>query len=380
VQNVHLLIGAQCSRYSARARSYLVKKGVPYVERVPTAWTFFVSIARRFGTGTIPVVIAPSGEWLVDSNLIIDRLEAERPAHPVAPSDGVQALFCALADAWGSEMWLPVDMATRWLDRGNYPWWREELGEGFFDGLPKALKNALCDLLARKFAAYVPLLGGGAPAVEAWMNRMMDALDAHLAEHPYLLGQRATRADFGLICPFFGHLARDPSSIPFLQRRPHLHAWVWRMQQPYLGAEPPPLPAAGAPLPATLAPIVRSLFADMVPFAEATLAALAPALSRARAGERLPKQTGMIEYPLGGATHRRVGVPIILWYLQRARDLLAALPAGEAERALRWLSDSGGARLLELRLPRVELIGGRTLRVLEDARSATSAPARLRAA
>ena len=29
MQNVHLLLGAQCSRYSARVRSYLIKKRIP---------------------------------------------------------------------------------------------------------------------------------------------------------------------------------------------------------------------------------------------------------------------------------------------------------------------------------------------------------------
>src|SRR5512137_688481 len=143
MQNVDLLLGAQCSRYSARVRSYLIKKGIPYVERVPTAWTYKVTIARRFGDASVPVLVTPEGEWIADSEVILDRLEARHPQEPIQPPDPVHAFFAALADVWASEFWQPVDLGTRWLGRTEYPWWYEELGEGMFLGLPKSLKNAL---------------------------------------------------------------------------------------------------------------------------------------------------------------------------------------------------------------------------------------------
>ena len=77
MQNVHLLLGAQCSRYSARVRSYLIKNGIQYVERTPSAWTFRVSIVRRFGDAALPVLITPDGEWIADSTLILDHLERQ---------------------------------------------------------------------------------------------------------------------------------------------------------------------------------------------------------------------------------------------------------------------------------------------------------------
>ncbi len=64
MQNAPLLLGAACSRYSARVRSYLIKKRIAYVERVPTLWTYNVTIARRFGDAAVPVLITPEGEWI----------------------------------------------------------------------------------------------------------------------------------------------------------------------------------------------------------------------------------------------------------------------------------------------------------------------------
>jgi glutathione S-transferase len=87
MQNVPLLLGAQCSRYSARVRSYLVKKRIAYVERVPTLWTYNVTIARHFGDAAVPVLITPEGEWIADSEIILDRLEARPPQAPILPPD-----------------------------------------------------------------------------------------------------------------------------------------------------------------------------------------------------------------------------------------------------------------------------------------------------
>lgn len=361
MQNVPLLLGAVCSRYSARVRSYLVKKRIDYVERVPTIWTYNVTIARRFGDPTVPVLITPEGEWIADSEIILDRLEARFPKEPILPPDPVHAFFTTLADIWASEFWQQVDVATRWLGRTDYPWWYEELGEGLLFGFPKSMKNALVGGVARKIQAHLPRLGATPetqPLIWRWARENMDALDAHFAEHPYLLGERATRFDFGLIVPFFGHLAREPwSRDEFLLPRPHLHAWVWRMNQPYLTPEAPPFPAVGTPLPATLQPIIRSVFDEFLPYVEGTLAELRRAEPEPVKGKRIARFLGMVSYPYAGSTHARLAVPFTLWLVQRALDLLAAMPAADAERVRQWLMNSGGTRLLEFDIPRLEIAG-----------------------
>jgi glutathione S-transferase len=361
MQNVPLLLGAFCSRYSARVRSYLIKKRIDYVERVPTAWTYQVTIARRFGDASVPVLITPEGEWIADSEIILDRLEARFPNEPILPPDPVHAFFTTLASVWASEFWQQVDVATRWLGRTQHPWWYEELGEGMAYGFPKPMQNAFAGKVARSIQAHLPRLGATAetkPLIWRWAAQNMDALDAHFAEVPYLLGQRATRFDFGLIAPFFGHLARDPwSRDEFLMSRPHLHAWVWRMNQPYLTPEAPPLPGVGTPLPATLQPIVRSVFDEFLPYVEGTLAELRRAEPKPVKGKRIERFMGMVSYPYAGSTHARLALPCTLWLVQRALDMLAAMPPADAERTRQWVRDSGGARLLELDIPRLEISG-----------------------
>ena len=361
MQNVPLLLGAQCSRYSARVRSYLIKKDIPYVERVPTAWTFQVTIARRFGDPAVPVLITPEGEWIADSETILDRLEARHPKDSIQPPDPVHAFFAALAGVWASEFWAPVDIATRWLGRTEYPWWYEELGEGMFPGFPKLMKNTVAGNVARMIQAHLPRLGittETMPLISRWARTLMDALETHFAVHPYLLGERATRFDFGLIVPFYGHLVRDPwSRNEYLMPRPNLHAWVWRMNQPYLTSEAPPLPAVGTPLPETLQPVIRSIFDEMLPYVEATLAEVQRVLPNMSRGARIPRFLGEVSYPYAGEIHRRLALSFTLWLIQRALDLLVAMPPADAERVRQWVTDSGGARLLDLDIPRLEIAG-----------------------
>ena len=361
MQNVPLLLGAQCSRYSARVRSYLIKKGIPYVERVPTAWTFKVTIARRFGDPAVPVLITPEGEWIADSETILDWLEASHPKDSIRPSDPVHAFFAALAGVWASEFWPPVDLATRWLERTAYPWWYEELGEGMLPGAPKFMKNALAGNVARTIQAHLPRLGIAVetmPLISRWARTMMDALEMHFTRRPYLLGERATRFDYGLIVPFYGHLVRDPwSRDEYLMPRPNLHAWVWRMNQPYLTSDAPPWPAVGTPLPATLQPVVRSIFGEMLPFVEGTLAEVRRVLPNLSQGARIPRFLGEVSYPYAGDVHRRQALPFTLWLIQRVLDLVARMPPADADRVRQWVKDSGGSRLLELDMPRLEVAG-----------------------
>jgi glutathione S-transferase len=360
MQNAYLLLGARCSRYSARVRSYLIKKDVQYVERVPSAWTFRVSIVRRFGDAAVPVLVTPQGQWIADSTLILDHLETRFPENPILPADPVQALFATLCDIWASEFWQPVDLYTRWSRPENYPWWREELGEGFMAGLPKFLKNAAADRMSRVLYAHLPRVGATTefgPLVMQWAERHMDVLEEHFTLHPYLLGERATRPDFGLIAPFFGHLVQDRTSRnELLMPRPQLHAWVWRMNQPYLVPGAPPLPPAGAPLPRTLQPIIRSIFDEMLPYIEATLDQMRRVVPQP-AGARIPRFLGMVSVPFGGGELRREAMAFTLWLTQRAIDLVAAMPPADAARARAWLEDCGGSRLLDLDIPRLQVAG-----------------------
>ena len=191
-----------------------------------------------------------------------------------------------------------------------------------------------------------------------WATSQMDALEAHFATHPYLLGERATRFDYGRDLPVLRASGAGPSSRrELLQPRPNLHAWVWRMNPPYLVGEAPPLPAPGSPLPGTLQPFTRSIFEEMLPYLESTLEQLHRVVPTPRAGARIPRFLGMVEVPFGDGTIRRETFAFTLWLVQRILDMIDAMQAGDVARVRQWLADCGGSRLLDLDIPRVRVAG-----------------------
>ena len=60
--------------------------------------------------------------------------------------------------------------------------------------------------------------------------RTLAALQRIFSKQPFLLGNRPTRADFGLMAPFFRHFSSDPTPRKILQQRaPAVLEWVARM-------------------------------------------------------------------------------------------------------------------------------------------------------
>ena len=68
------------------------------------------------------------------------------------------------------------------------------------------------------------------PAMESAYAELLAALEAHFRVHLYLLGGRPSIGDFGLMGPFYAHLARD--SVPAMLMRttaPQVARWTERM-------------------------------------------------------------------------------------------------------------------------------------------------------
>ena len=67
-------------------------------------------------------------------------------------------------------------------------------------------------------------------AVQKQYLRTLAALQKIFSSQPFLLGSRPTRADFGLMAPFFRHFSSDPTPRKIMQQRaPAVMEWVARM-------------------------------------------------------------------------------------------------------------------------------------------------------
>ena len=251
----------QLSWYSAKVRPYLRFKGIPFDERTPTAWEYYVVIPRHCGHAVVPIVITLDGEWLQDSSVIIERLEERHPDRPVVPATPRQRFATYLLELWADEFWLSAGVHARWSFPENYPKWRDELSSAFAPGFPAFIQRTLPLVLKRFMQQANQRLGATpeqVPHIERWMTLQLDHLDRHFATMPYLLGTRPSLADFALAGPICGHLRYDEAAKRrLLLPRAHLLAWSDRM------AAATPSPAGDFigddAIPATILPMLHSV-------------------------------------------------------------------------------------------------------------------------
>jgi glutathione S-transferase len=356
-EDVSLLYSMQLSWYSAKVRPYLRFKGIPFSERTPTAWEYYVEIPRHCGHAVVPIVITPDGEWLQDSSVIIERLEQRYPERPVVPSTPRQRFAAYLLELWADEFWLPAGVHARWSFPENYPKWRDELSSAFAPGFPALIQRSL-PLVLKRFMQQVNRRLGATPEqvpqIERWMAQQLDHLDCHFATMPHLFGTRPSLADFSLAGPICGHLRYDEAAKRrLLQPRPHLLEWSERMAS----AERRP---GGEFLrddfiPDTIRPMLDSVFGEMVPFLQATIEQVRS--MKHRHGTHLPRFSGWVRFPLAGQTFSRQGIPYTLWMAQRVQGVLADLPPSQAEDVRRWVKSLGGDGFLQLHIPRLSRVG-----------------------
>lgn len=352
----YALLAWPLSLYSGKARAYLRYKGIAHVEKPIRLWDFR-TIRRKTGAVVMPVVVTPQGEWLQDTSYIMDRLEERFPQVPVQPATPRQRIASYILEAWGDEFWLPAAMHYRWNFPENYELFEREGGLHLMPFAPRFVRNRLIARSAALMRSFLPGLGvveGQLRIIEVWTEKMCDALDAHFAQHPYLLGTRPSYGDFGLIGPLFAHLGRDPYPRRVLiAPRRHLAAWVARMQEP-------PQPQGGEflandEIPATLDTVFRSIFAEFWPQLEGILAETQRALPALKPGRGLRRSLGEIEFPMGARPYRRQATPFSLWMAQRALDAYAQLAAPGKQSVDGWLAKVGGAQAMQLQIkPRLK--------------------------
>ena len=193
----------------------------------------------------VPVVYfeGADGELVaeVDSTPIIRRLEAEYPGRSVIPDDPAIAFINYLLEDYGDE-WLTKAMF-------HYRWYYAADIDMAGSVLPHYADVTQSDermlqmkkLFSERQISRLYVVGSNdatSPVIEASYVRFMEALNAHLASLPFLMGTRPGSADFAC----FGQLTQlvqfDPTPAAIAAARfPRIHAWVSKMED-QSGLEP----------------------------------------------------------------------------------------------------------------------------------------------
>jgi glutathione S-transferase len=360
------LYGTPGSLYTAKARSWLIKNGVPFENRAAGEPRFREEIVPKIGRWIIPVLEASDGELIQDGSAIIERLEADGLARwPTFPQTPRHRLIGQIFELFGGEGMLRPAMHYRWnFDAVNQPFVGLDFAAGLAaPGADPSEGAAVFQFAAQRMRKAMNSFGvseASIPRVEAAYEAFLALFDAHLADSPYLLGGRPTIGDYGLIAPLYAHLGRDPFPADLMKRKAHrVWRWVERMNAADLDSgeygypAPDLFPEDGVP--DTLKALLRFVAEDYLPevrayvgFANAWLAErpeLEPGTSGlARSSERV---IGRVAFDWRGETIEVGVMPYRLWLLQKAQDAIGDSPELNA-----LLSETGLADLATLKTSR----------------------------
>ena len=227
------IVGAPGSPYSRKLRSVLRYRRIPYV------WVQYGSQADRDLPQTrvaiLPRLVFPDpaggpGEPAVDSTPLIRRLEVEYAGRSVIPPDPALAFLDALLEDFADEWVTKLMFHYRWAFPPDVAKAAAVLPRWNRVDLPEAEQREAGRLFAERQVGRLFVVGSNettAPVIEASYRRLLDLVDALLAEQPYLMGRRPGASDFAL----FGQLTQltgfDPTpSALALERAPRVLAWV----------------------------------------------------------------------------------------------------------------------------------------------------------
>ncbi|MEO1056056.1 MAG: glutathione S-transferase family protein [Actinomycetota bacterium] len=353
----YTLYGAPVSLYTGKARSYLRKQGIEFVEVGPGANRYLNEIVPAVGRWIIPVMETPGGEIIQDGADIIDHFE-KGPGQSlrrfeVYPDSPMLLAIAHVFELFGGEGLLRPAMHYRWnFDEDNLDFLASEFA---------LLSPPVDDVTARRYfdrssgrmrraAVNFGVTPESAPAIEAAFEEWLDLFSAHLVEHPYLLGGQPTIGDFGLIAAMWAHLYRDPKpSMLIKQRAPRVGRWVERMTtaEPYLHeyARDDQWLVDPDDLPDTLLALMRYVAIEYLPeiaahveFANEWLAAhpdiepgtngLEHAADRTLAGARGAERGGVATFEWRGQQISTGVMPYRFWLMQRLHDDLALADTG----------------------------------------------------
>lgn len=224
--------GALGSPYSLKMRAVLRYRQIPF-QWVPQGSQF--DDLPPFPL--IPAIAFPNenGEYtdaMIDSSPLIARLETMHSSRSVVPTDAVVAFLDFLLE----------DFADEWMTKQMYHfrWYYDAAIAKAGKLLPLDSNQQMSHQQWERGQQYIrerqisrrALVGSteqNKPAIEESYDRVLDLLQAHLEQSPFLFGNRPGRGDFGI----FGQLTQlvqwDPVSVDIaIDRAPRVVNWVDR--------------------------------------------------------------------------------------------------------------------------------------------------------
>ncbi|NQX94227.1 MAG: glutathione S-transferase family protein [Erythrobacter sp.] len=334
VDRVWDVYGSRISYYTGKLECWLRLHGIDY--RILPVGGNTGKLIREAGASQMPVVQMTDGRWMSDTTPILAWLDDHRGTGPsIYPDDPALRFVALLIEDYADEWLWRSAMHYRWTYRLDREYALEILYEEQVRHalkVPKFMGKRI--LKKRQLGGFVKNDGvddvSRPHADQTYLNGLA-CMEAILSQRPFLLGDRPTIADYGMMGPMFRHFGQDPTPSEIMrQKGPNVFAWVARMW----GLKPSDMEGA-------LIGAVNALLTDFLKeIAETHLAQLRQNAAAWSAGaERYALEVQGTRYASVPTSRYRV------WCLETLRAEWAALPA-EAQAGLRGARSSPEAALL----------------------------------
>lgn len=351
MSNKYILYGAPMSLYTGKIRAYLTYKQLPFKEVFSSLRVYKHVIVPNTGVRFVPVLATPAGEYLQDTAHIIDTLEQQHPERGVVPSTPKQKLVSYLFETWADE-WLVIPaMHYRW-NKDNFPFIYKEFGKVVVPYMPGFVRAFIGKKIATKFKGFVPILGitdKSIPAIEDWYeNHVLKLLNVHFGQYNYLLGNKPSLGDFGLMGPLFAHLYRDPAPSRLMRElAPNVAKWVERMNKTQL-SEGEFLDKDE--IPSSLIPILQRMFKEQWPVLVSTIAHLESWNDENPNVDIIPRTIGEHHFTIGNITAKRAISTFHQWKVQRILNCYYQFDAAEKNVIDTFLKKLGGLEYMQIHI------------------------------
>ena len=236
-QNPLRLIGATASPYTQKMIALLRYRRVPYA----VIWGEPAAVCEKLGVAPPKPVLLPTFLFeadtgvvaVCDSTPIIRRLEESYSGRSVLPGDPALAFVDYLIE----------DFADEWCTKYmfHYRWYFEADADKAGSVLPLALDTtlpadkltALKQLFSERQIGRLFVVGSNdttAPVIDASYRRFLLAMERHLSNQSFMLGNRPGAGDFGLHGQLTQLVGFDPTPRAIAHEvSPRTIAWVDRM-------------------------------------------------------------------------------------------------------------------------------------------------------
>jgi glutathione S-transferase len=223
--------GASVSYYTGKLETYLRYKGIAYERGSP--YEEIHEIKAQVGSIQHPMVKRDDGRWMSDSTPMILQLETEYPERSILPEDPVVEFTAHLIEDYADEWLWRAAMHYRW----SYDHDRELLCRILADELTSHVKLPRfwrCRMVKRRQQKGFVINDGVTTVsrehVEAGYHRILALMSSVLATRPFVLGDKPSLADIGLMGPMLRHFGQDPTPAEIMRdTAPFVFEWLARM-------------------------------------------------------------------------------------------------------------------------------------------------------